>query len=277
MIKLTPLHTFTDPFVSAASGLALVNDEFYLVADDELFAVVVNKNNLAEGKTLTFFSGALAEEKKLRKQNKPDLESIVLLPSGDLLCIPSGSEKNRSQGVMIKNGGSEIKQINFNSLYSELRKSFSELNIEGAVVIDQWLRLFQRGNGKKHQNGTVDVNLQDLLNGKTTISFVKHYELGQLNGANLSFTDATVFGNKIYFLAVAEACESTYLDGEFKGSGFGIMDLKGKLIGLEPLDLKSKPEGIAVDEDCFYVVTDDDDRSKPSKLFKGLIPSVRIK
>jgi hypothetical protein len=208
---------------------------------------------------------------KLRKQTKPDLESIVQLPSGDLLCIPSGSEKHRSQGVLIKAEG-EIKRIDFARLYSELRKTFSELNIEGGIIVDEWLRLFQRGNGKKQQNGTVDVNIKDLLQDKITISFVKHFELGKQNGANLSFTDATLANNRIYFLAVAEDCESTYLDGEFKGSVLGTMDLKGKIIRLEGLDLKSKPEGLCIDAEKFYIVTDDDDRSKPSSLFIGKLP-----
>ena len=272
MIKLTNLYTFNDPFVSAASGLALMNDQFYVVADDELYAVVVDKNNLSQAKTITLLSGTLAEEKKLRKQTKPDIESLVQLPSGDLLCIPSGSEKHRSQGVLIKVGGNEIQPISFKDLYSELRKTFSELNIEGAIVINEWLRLFQRGNGKKQHNGTVDVNLNNLLQGKITISFVKHLELGQYNGANLSFADATLAKDRIYFLAVAEACESTYLDGEYKGSVLGTMDLKGKITRMERLDLKSKPEGLCTDAESFYVVTDDDDRSKPSKLFKGPLP-----
>lgn len=272
MINLTCLHTFTDPHVSAASGLVLMNEQFYVVADDELHAVALNKNNLEQSKTILLFSGKLAEEKLLRKQTKPDIESIVQLPSGDLLCIPSGSERHRSKGVLIKDGGNETVPVDFGSLYSELRKTFSELNIEGAVVVNEWLRLFQRGNGKKQQNGTVDVNFKDLLQGKTTISFVKHHELGQFNGANLGFTDATLVKDKIYFLVVAEACESTFLDGEFKGSALGIMDLKGKIIRLERLDLKSKPEGLCTDLENFYVVTDDDNRTKPAKLFRGILP-----
>ncbi len=275
MIKLAPIHTFIDPFVSAASGLLLKDDQFHLISDDELYAVVIDKKDPAQGKKIQLYSGTLPEEKKLRKQTKPDLESIVELPSGDLLCIPSGSELHRNEGKLIKADGTGIKTLFFKSLYSELRKSFSELNIEGAVVVEDWLRLFQRGNGKKNQNSTIDVNLKDFLMGKNTISYIKHMELGKHNGANLSFTDATLFNDQIYFLAVAENCESTYLDGEFKGSGLGIMTLKGKVLGLEPLDLKNKPEGLCIDADSFYVVTDDDDRSKPSRLFKGKLPAAK--
>jgi hypothetical protein len=62
MITTTKLHTFNDPFVSAASGLVLMNNQFYLVADDELYAVVVDKDHLSQGKTITLFSGAQASK-----------------------------------------------------------------------------------------------------------------------------------------------------------------------------------------------------------------------
>jgi len=271
LIKLKNLHTFSDPFVSAASGLNLINNQFYLIADDELFAVAVHKD-FSFSKVITLFAGELATEKKLRKQMKPDLESMVELPSGDILCVPSGSEKHRTQGVIIKKNNHGVEYLNFKGLYQELNKTFSELNIEGAIIINEWLRLFQRGNGKKRQNATVDIHLADLLKGKIKISYVKYYDLGLLNGAPLSFTDATLTNNRIHFLAAAEDCESTYLDGVIKGSVLGTMDLAGNLLRLESLDLKSKPEGLCSDLENFYVVTDDDDRVKPSSLFSGKLP-----
>ena len=258
MIKPTKFHTFTESCFSTASGLTLMNHQFYFVADDDSAVVVVDKNEPTKSRKIHLIPGAA----------KADLASLVGLPSGDLLCIPSGSEKHQSQGVLIKASGEEIKKIDFSALFSELRKTFSELNIEGVVFIDECLRLFQRGNGKKQQNGTVDVYLKDLLEGKVKISFVKYYELGKQNGANLSFTNATMANNRIYFLAVAEA------DGEYKGSVLGTMDLKGKLMRLESLDLKSKPEGLSSDAENFYVVTNDNDRSKPSCLFIGKLSNL---
>ncbi len=267
LLKFTNLHSFSTPFISAASGLALYKNHFYVIADDELFALKIAKDDFAHAKKITLFSGELAEEKKLRKKMKPDLESIVELPSGDLLCVPSGSEEHRVQGVLIKED--RVVGVSFQHLYTKLREIFSELNIEGAVVLDQTLRLFQRGNGEKHENATVDVHLHDFLKGKITLSNIKYYDLGLINGAALSFTDATMFKDRIYFLAAAEDCKSTYLDGEFKGAVLGVMDLSGKLLKQEAIDVKSKPEGISVDDDYFYLVTDDDDRSKPSSLWRG--------
>ena len=267
MIQLSKLHSFSNPFMSAASGLALVKNHFFVIADDELFALKLDKN-LLQTQTITLFPGALSEELKLRKKTKPDLESIVELPSGQLLCVPSGSEVHRVWGALIK--GDLAVVLSFETLYAKLREIFSELNIEGAVVVEQSLRLFQRGNGEKHENATVDVNLNDFLQGIISISKVQRYDLGQMHGAALSFTDATLYEDRIYFLAAAEACESTYLDGEFKGAVLGMMDLSGKILKRDSLDVRSKPEGICIEADYFYLVTDDDDRSKPSSLLRGV-------
>ena len=265
-LGLQQLYTFSDPFVSAASGLALVEDHFYVVADDELFALKLHRNfNFAQ--SITLFPGELSLDKKLRKRIKPDLESIVALPSGEILCVPSGSETHRVRGALIK--GESVREISFESLYGVLRGMFTELNIEGAVVVGESLRLFQRGNGAKRENATVDVNLKDFLHGSLSMSQPRRYKLGGIEGAALSFTDATQFQDRIYFLAAAEACESTYLDGEFRGAVLGVMDLSGTILGHKALDIPSKPEGLVVEGERFYVVTDDDDRSKPSRLLSG--------
>lgn len=271
MIKVEPIHRFSDPFISAASGLAMKDGYFFIVADDENFAAKIDKSNLSRVKLIRLFPGELPKEKAPRKLAKPDLESLTPLPSGHILCVPSGSELNRCRGVII-GGDDSIRAVRFGTLYEEIRKTFPELNIEGAVAIGQHLRLFQRGNGKKNQNGIIDVSLKDFLDGEVNIVSVKHLDLGMLNGANLSFTDATVFENLIYFLAVAEASESTFLDGEIKGSGLGAMNFKGEIVGFKQLDLRSKPEGLCMDSENFYIVTDDDDRTKPSLMYKGSRP-----
>jgi hypothetical protein len=83
----------------------------------------------------------------------------------------------------------------------------------------------------------------------------------------LSFTDATIYNNNILFLAVAEATESTYFDGEYKGSVLGKMNLNGDVISMREILIPSKPEGIALNLNHLYLVTDDDDRAKPSRLY----------
>jgi hypothetical protein len=97
--------------------------------------------------------------------------------------------------------------------------------------------------------------------------------LGKHKGIPLSFTDATLNDGHILFLAVAEATESTYLDGSFEGAVLGILNTEGEVLKTFELNIKTKPEGLALSESHIYMVTDDDNRNVPSKLYSCPIPS----
>ena len=98
---------------------------------------------------------------------------------------------------------------------------------------------------------------------------IKKFELGTINSAALSFTDACLVNGMIYFLAAGERTESTYLDGEFAGAILGKMTLEGEILEKEVLAIDHKPEGIAFYKGSFYFVTDADDRSKASSLLSA--------
>ena len=273
MIKPREIYTFKDPYIAAASGLVLAHNRFYLVPDDENFIIGINKDLKASGELYQVFPGVLPEDKKDRKKLKPDFECMLHLPDMNaLLCIPSGSKKNRNRGALVELSNHEITEISFKHVYQELEDLYPELNIEGAVLIGETIRLFQRGNGKLHQNAVIDLNLKKFIEDKVKDLNVKEIALGKLKGIPLSFTDASLFNNKCYFVAVAEDSESTYADGEFVGSILGEMSMEGEILTTTQLDLDSKPEGLAFDEQYFYLVTDDDDRKKPSRLFQGTLP-----
>lgn len=268
MIKLKELYTFQDPYIAAASGLALIGDTFHVVADDELFFVRFKLNGPSE--VVKIFEGILPEEPKARKKLKPDFESLVALPDQSVLCIPSGSKENRFLGAIVTKDN-KVKEVSFIHIYHELGKHFSELNIEGAVLFEDKIRLFQRGNGAHHQNGIIDLPLEEFLDDQFNNPVIKKIKLGSLNGISLSFTDACLSDGLFWFLAVSENSESTYLDGDFDGAIIGAMDLEGNIHFEEVLDIPNKPEGLVVNGKNFYIVTDADDRSQPSKLFAGVL------
>lgn len=272
MIKLNEIYTFKDPYVAAASGLVAVHKRFYLVADDELSVLGLDANLKTTGEVYPVFPGELPEDKKERKKLKPDFECLVYLEeTNSLLCIPSGSKKNRHKGALIDLNDHSVTELSFEDVYIKLESLYPELNIEGAIIIGENIRLFQRGNGKRHQNAIIDMNLKKFLKDKTKDLNSSDIGLGKLKNIPLSFTDATLIEDKIYFTAVAEDSESTYADGEFVGAVIGEMNLEGEVIRMTPLDITSKPEGLAFSGKAFYVVTDDDDRKKPSRLFTFLI------
>lgn len=283
MIKMTELASMDEPFISAASGLILINKEFYVVSDDDLSLYSFGQKDLEHNLKVKLFAGKLPKDKKARKKIKPDLECLVQMPVssfhpyGAILAVPSGSEKNRTRGALInfnKKGEltKKVQEIDFKDIYEYLRGVFPELNIEGAVVVGDKLKLFQRGNGKKAQNASIDMNLQSLLLNEVEISHIEEYELQKIDGVHYSFTDVCSHKDHVWFLAVAENSKSTFLDGEVLGSILGKMSSYGKILATYELGMKSKPEGLCVDGKNFYVVTDDDDPKVASKILKGKLP-----
>jgi hypothetical protein len=274
MIKLKKIMELKQPFISAASGLVELDGKFFVIADDENFLGVYDLESL-NGFAALIFHERLSEDKALRKKQKSDFEALVLLPEQkQLLIVPSGSTSNRERGAVMAASGQFEKEISFHALYNDLRKYFSELNIEGGVVFDEDLWLFQRGNGQLNQNGIVVLNLNDLLTSKILSPKIIPIQLGALKDVSLSFTDATKAEGNILFLAVAENCLSTYLDGTIVGSILGLMNRSGEIIHISPLVTDSKPEGICYNSlsKCFHLVTDDDDRHVPSVLYRGNLP-----
>ena len=275
MISIEKMMEFKQPFISAASGLVESNGKFFVVADDENFLAIYDQRTHI-GQVSQVFNEILPNEKALRKKKKHDIEALVLLPQQNkLLLVPSGSTPARQRGAIMGQSGQFEKEVSFHHLFSDLSKSFSEINIEGGVVIGDELYLFQRGNGPKNQNGIIILSLVAFLSNKKLKFKILPIDLGTLKGINLSFTDATVAGNKILFLAVAEDSNSTYLDGQVAGSVLGMMNPRGEILCTTPLATSSKPEGLCYSssEKCFYVVTDDDNRDLPSSLFRGYLPA----
>ena len=92
------------PFISAASGLVKVNNLLYVVADDEHHLGVFSVDHALPGELVRLFDGTLPDKFKKRKAQKPDLETLLLLPTfagyahGALLAMGSGSKPNRDTG-----------------------------------------------------------------------------------------------------------------------------------------------------------------------------------
>lgn len=264
--------------LSAASGLILLNETFYVIADDELELHGYPKNLTNAIRKIQLIQGQLPEEPHARKSLKPDFESLVHLPMIDsILAVPSGSTSRRTKGVLV-NGGLKT-EINFEPLFQALT-GISDLNIEGTVIVGDAIKLFHRGNGAGQQNAIINLNLKifiediQLHDNVTARSLreIENCDLGELNGQKLSFTDAaTESADRIWYLAVVEGGNSTYLDGDFGGAVIGCINSKNEIICERILNCPAKPEGLALDipNKKFYVVTDPDNRSHRSQLFEG--------
>ncbi len=263
--------------ITSASGLVKIDDTFYCVADDELSLVSFSGERESSLTLRPLFAGQLPQDPKERKKLKPDLEALVQLDYQLLLAVPSGSKKNRTRGALVDLGGA-AHEVDFSGLYNELEKEIHDLNIEGAVATETEIRLFQRGNGKARENAVIVLDRAKVQTDPgRSLKTILRSDLGVLNGVPLSFTDATLIKNRLFFLAVAENTESTYDDGDFKGAVLGWLDEKGQVLFSEELLIPEKPEGLCFDAVTseFFVVTDADNPQKSSALYSFPLKSVR--
>ncbi len=284
-----PLH------LSAASGLVCRGPHIYVVADDELHLGVFPSTGEAPGHLMRVFEGTLPDGKKERKKRKPDLEGLTLLPAdgrfphGALFAVGSGSRSNRRLGVLLELDGQDAvlgppHVVDLAPIMLPLEQEFAALNIEGVMVSGAQLRLLQRGNARHGTNAIVSLALPGLLDalwtGSTTAikpSAIAAFELGEIGGVPLSFTDGAVLPNgATVFTAVAENTEDTYNDGPCAGAAIGIIDSDGVLRSLEPLDKPYKVEGVHArmegDTVKLLLVTDADDPAVPASLYAAALP-----
>lgn len=288
-LTLAPsLHPRGQPHVSAASGLVVAGDTVYVVADDEHHLAELGTGDLMAGplRMHHIVAGVLPADAVERKRLKPDLESLVLLPSaeawpeGALWLLGSGSRPNRMRSWLLRldsmsapAGGAVA--IDLASLYLPLHARFTDLNIEGAIAVDGLLRLLQRANAGSARNACIDYSLGEIqawLAGKRASApeplRVTPYDLGQIGGVPFGFTDAAVLPRGGWvFSAVAEATPDSYNDGACAGSLIGWVASDGRLLRTELLAGAPKVEGIAVDPlGRLLMVTDADSPAVAAQL-----------
>jgi hypothetical protein len=287
----TPSHKHRNPHLSAASGLVQVGDWLYVVADDENHLGLFARDGDSHGELISLFSGDLPLELEERKAAKPDLEVLTLIPAskkypeGALLALGSGSKEARHRGVIIsfdsqgELGDAEI--IDLARLYHELKAEIGKINIEGAVIIDKDIILFQRGNKKNKLNATIRFPLKQfyqytLTSDKKTKhkldAIITPYELGEIAGVPLCFTDATTLPDgTIIFTAAAENTSDAYLDGQCMGSIIGVINNQSDLHSTIALDKIIKAEGVEAqlvnNKIHLLLVTDADDETAPAQVY----------
>jgi hypothetical protein len=224
------------------------------------------------------------------KKFKMDLEACVVLPDGRLVAFGSGSSPQREKIVTIAAGkGAMAQQLSGSDLYASLRihaaACGTRLNIEGAVVHGDWLRLLQRGNGKRggeSWNAILDISLNkfvgwlDSRNPLPPVRRIFEVHLGDVAGVAFGFTDAAVTDDgRVAFLACAEDTSDALSDGPVLGCRFGWLDADDQAVVMtdvvdsdgEPTRLKL--EGIEVragGASVFDVVADMDRGDEPARI-----------
>ena len=273
--------------VSAASGIAAPGGWLYVVVDDEPGLGVFPREGDAPGRLLGLPGERLPNDPVARKQQKPDLEALCVLPAHDgaadgaLLALGSGSAAPRHRGArwaLDARGAlrGEAQPVDLAPLYAELGRHFAQLNVEGATVCGDELLIAQRGNSAEGINAIAVLDLAAVLAGlpggaidPAALRSIERHELPEINGVAATFTDlAALPDGRVVFIACAEATDDPVHDGEFVGAVVGVLGEHSA-----QLDPAHKVEGVwPVVEDGrieLLLVADADDRAIPAPLLRA--------
>lgn len=257
------------PGVRAGSAMAWHGTRLLLVQDDAWsLALVDPADGSVELVALRGDGAALA------KPEKPDLEALVALPDGATLILGSGSAPNRRTVIRIDTD-LRPRAHDAGLLYDAIARLLGRTpNIEGAVAAGQTVHLLHRGAGRgDNPNAVLDVTLAALTAGEPTVLNACNWDLGDVAGVPLTFTDATPWPGAGYlYLAVAEDTPNAIDDGPVVGAAIGLIRPDGAwwtpLLDLDGTPCLRKAEGVALDDggQGGYLVTDPDDPDRPAEL-----------
>ena len=281
--------------IAAASSLVRHAGLLLVVADDELSLAIFDEDELGDGHLIDILEGRLPHDEDDRKREKPDLESLALLPPfgefshGALFAVGSGSSGKRMRGALVplaENGHpvDDPRVVDLTDLYEGLSKNVPDLNIEGCAAWEDTIYLAQRGNAEDSEDMLISLDwsafAERLSNGLApspdAVTGMQTYDLGQLRGVDLSFSDLSPIGDgRLAFSSSAEDSGGTVTDGEIFGSALGVLTPGGDIEFLEPVDGLVKIEGIDAHLDErgieILIVMDADDPSHPSPLLGATI------
>ncbi len=272
IMKEYQINTFaTINGVGAASGIAFIDNNIYIVGDNSGFLYLYNITDKKLDKIAMFKDAQDITEKK----KKPDFESIYV-NKNKVHIFGSGSTDKRhkkyvfdliTKEVLVKN----IEKKHFT--YKEIANfSDDELNIEGNLIYNNQLFAFQRGSNNKNNNGIFVTDKSDK-----SVKFIP-FQLPNIANIQTTFTDATLVDHTIYFLATAEDTSSTYHDGEILGSLVGAIDVNTmQLLFTQQIAKQQKFEGITfykkeTNNIHFLLCEDNDVEVLKSVIYELILP-----
>lgn len=281
--------------VAAASGVVRRGEYVYVVGDDLLFLAVFDASSKDPGQLRRVLPGERTDPAVESPEDKPDLEVLTVLPpfeshpNGALLGLGSGSTPARDRGFAwgLAADGSlhgEPLQLDLAPLYSLLREHLEALNVEGAAVMGDELWLLQRGNSEQGVNLVVSLELSEVLDSllrdrtlaAPELRGMLAFDLGELEGAALTFSDASPLGGELLVFTASAEDSSDGGNGAILGSVVGTIDRGGEVRRLRTIDRNYKVEGVHAALDTGVVtmtfVCDQDDPDTASPLLSATLP-----
>jgi hypothetical protein len=280
--------------VHAASAIAPFGGGWLVVQDDATHAAWWRAGSVTPVRVvepvegLEVFSAAAGT-----KHLKPDFEAACAVPvdgADGVLLLGSGSGAARLRASLLTPGAPEpgLAVADLGPVYRDVAVALGlrhdQLNLEGACLVGDRLRWFQRANlAAGAATACVDVDLAAILAAVTgrgvadrvPLGDVRRYDLGTVDGVALAVTDAVALdGGRVLVSAAAEDTPNAVDDGRVVGSALALLDDGGVLATVAvpgPATGPYKVEGLAVRDATadglrLLAVTDADDPAAPSEL-----------
>lgn len=221
------------PGVPSASGIEFFDNAFYIIGDNSawLYKYTSSLESLAAYRIYEHISNV---SDTIPKKEKPDFEaSTIAFKNGQntLFIFGSGS-KSPQRDLLIQvdlNNPTNVKSFSLEKFYLKLKAAgVDELNIEGAVYVDQFFYLFNRADNGVIQFGSDEFD-RFLQNPESDLNFaINKFKLPVESGLQSGFSGACLIPgtNRIIFTASLEQTDNWIDDGAILGSYVGIFDLK---------------------------------------------------
>lgn len=222
--------------VRSASGVAALGHGLLVVQDDANRAAWWRADGISPVRLLPAHEGLdVFGDDTGTKHLKPDLEAACPLDpdGGAVLLLGSGSSPARTRCVLVRRAGERLDVVSadlapvYRAVADALELGLDRVNVEGACVVGESLRWFQRGlPAGGVPSASVDLALDDVLAavrgeldpGMVAVVGPVRYELGQVAGHGLAVTDAVAVGPRLLVSAAAEATDDPREDGPVVGS-----------------------------------------------------------
>ncbi|MEV0902031.1 hypothetical protein [Actinoplanes sp. NPDC049802] len=264
--------------VRAASAIAPFGDGWLVMQDDATHAAWWRPGSITPVRVVDPVDGleeftAAAGTKHL----KPDFEAACALATGQVLLLGSGSSPNRMRASLVGSSGYTVADLRpvYLAVAAALGVTEEQLNLEGACLVGDRLRWFQRGSlASGAPTASADVDAAALLaavRGEAPadlvrVGEVRVHDLGDIDGVALAVTDAVRLPDgRVLVSAAAEDTPNAVDDGPVVGSGLALLD--GGFVAFPGAE---KVEGLALREATagearLYAVVDADDHEVASR------------
>jgi hypothetical protein len=289
--------------VRAASAIAPFGGGWLIAQDDGTHAAWWADEQVTRVRLFPPVAGHdLFSEEAGTKRLKPDLEAACAVDVGGApgtLLLGSGSLPARTRVALVTTTERDAPQVvaaDLTELYRRVAEALEipveRRNLEGACVVDDHLRWFQRGDRRAGvPDASIDVRLDDLLAAvvgdvhAADVRFgeVRRYDLAaaglqEVGDVPLGVTDAVALTDgRVLVSAAAEDTDDPVADGPVSASALVVLDGERVSAGVEvpasPDGTVHKVEGLATVTETagaveLLAVVDADDPTLASPLLR---------